>query len=852
MSSSNQQPPRGTSPKSSPENLAETSATPGAPPRSPAAAPSPVAAPMNADDRDLIQAIPDRLEVPSAGSAYSFELCAVAGLMVLLPVLYVAIIAAVGWGVVWHFQHNTWLLSSESRSSRGRGGLLLLLAYVAPGVVGLGLFITLLKPLFAGWWDDEDHRTRLDRSEQPLLFAFVDRLCDSLGSPRPHAIYVDEQANASAGLVGVSGLVTNRLQLTVGLPLVAGMPLKNLAGILAHEFGHFSQYWGMRLSNCINLVNAWFAHVVHHRDSLDEWIATAARSLDLRIGWVLYLVMFANWLVRLLLRGLQGLGLLFSRRLMWQMEYHADTYEAELAGSETFRSTFTRLGLISAASEIAREEFGHFAARKQLVDNFTLFTTGQLGLLKPEVRRAVRAHLNDTESDWSSTHPASKDRIRIVEEAGRPGVFDLEAPATSLFRDFEQLCRAATRQRYTVVLGRPVEENELTSAEMLVDELEETAQGLVAARRFVGGEACAFEAVHPATPRQWSPEAIPATDAAEPMWIGEAELFPEAARAGEAAGDPADATNAKVAKSAVPVPSENQPVSVPGETLPQTAAEWLVELRTAREGQRSLQATLGEWEERVRNSRTDLRSAVVLEAALQFKLDPAPFQPDRDRPPIQRLPEATRFLQCSRTDLKQAVLEREPHVRAWSRRLWAALGLLATPESARKIPGQPRLVAERDRIWPTVIDLSRGSAGQAELSLENNRLTILILGLLGGREDQALVTEIQAARVRVYDLLKDCFRELAQTPYPEAIEPKPDSLGRACFPGITDPENPGEVVTAAGEFLGAVEKHWERAVGQAVLLANRVEAAWGLEPLPEVTPSAAKSPTQEQESPPSR
>jgi hypothetical protein len=41
-------------------------------------------------------------------------------------------------------------------------------------------------------------------------------------------------------------------------------------------------------------------------------------------------------------------------------------------------------------------------------------------------------------------------------------------------------------------------------------------------------------------------------------------------------------------------------------------------------------------------------------------------------------------------------------------------------------------------------------------------------------------------------------------------------------------------VQAAGEFVDAVDKHWERVVGQAVLLATRVEQAWGLEPLPEV------------------
>lgn len=772
--------------------------------------------------RELLAAIPERLEVPSANSAYSFELLAVACLMVLLPVLYVAIIAAVGWGVVWHFQHNTWLLNGDgSNRARGRGTIFLVLAYLAPGVVGVGLFITLLKPLFAGWWGGDDPRVPLERRDQPLLFAFVDRLCDALGSPRPHAIYVDEQANASAGLVGVSGLLTNRLQLTVGLPLVAGMPLRNLSGILAHEFGHFSQFWGMRLSGAINLVNAWLSHVVEHRDSVDEWVAAAASSLDLRIGWTLYLVQFANWLVRKLLRGLQLLGVLFSRRLMWQMEFHADAYEAELAGSETFRGTFTRLGLIMAANAMAREEFGHFASRKQLVDNFTLFTTGQVKLLKPEVRKAVRAHLSEDKSEWYETHPAPKDRIRVVEEAARPGVFTLDAPATALFRDFDGLCRTTTRKHYRQVLGRPVKETELTSAEMLVDELEETSQGLAATRRFVGGEPCVAHALHgdflkswdlADTPREESEFVPPPTSATLPL--AEAPLGSRGSASSDSPDGPPSASTSGGSG--------------------RTAADWLAELRGAREQQRKWLATAAQAEERVRLALDEALRAHCLQEAVKHKLDTDQHQAKDGRAPIKTKAEAQQFLRTAQGELEAALREREPYVRAWSHRLWAALGLLGAADSAARLPTQGRLVAERDRIWPAVTDLSRGWQGKQSLMRDLQRMMILLMAIVNGRDDDGLRKDLSEIRDEVYESLKSCFRGLAKTPYPEPIEPRPESLGRACFTGIEDPDNLVSVMQAAGEFVDAVDKHWERVVGQAVLLATRVEQAWGLEPLPEV------------------
>ncbi|MFM8289026.1 MAG: hypothetical protein ACKOGA_20225, partial [Planctomycetaceae bacterium] len=108
--------------------------------------------------------------------------------------------------------------------------------------------------------------------------------------------------------------------------------------------------------------------------------------------------------------------------------------------------------------------------------------------------------------------------------------------------------------------------------------------------------------------------------------------------------------------------------------------------------------------------------------------------------------------------------------------------------------------------------------------------------VMGGREEANLRTDLVEQRDEVYAALKNCFRSLAQTPYPEAIEPRPESLGRACFTGLDDPENPVTVMEATGSFLEAAGKYWDRVLGQAVVLATQVEQAWGLERLPEVTP----------------
>ena len=62
------------------------------------------------------------------------------------------------------------------------------------------------------------------------------------------------------------GVFKKDLVLTIGLPLVAGLSIREFGGVLAHEFGHFAQGGGMRLTALVRFVNGWFARVVYERD----------------------------------------------------------------------------------------------------------------------------------------------------------------------------------------------------------------------------------------------------------------------------------------------------------------------------------------------------------------------------------------------------------------------------------------------------------------------------------------------------------------------------------------------------------------------------------------------------------
>lgn len=61
--------------------------------------------------------------------------------------------------------------------------------------------------------------------------------------------------------------------------LYLGLTARQLAGVIAHEFGHFTQGTAMRLTYLVGQVNLWFARVVYQRDAWDLWLDTLDNDL---------------------------------------------------------------------------------------------------------------------------------------------------------------------------------------------------------------------------------------------------------------------------------------------------------------------------------------------------------------------------------------------------------------------------------------------------------------------------------------------------------------------------------------------------------------------------------------------
>ncbi|GIW96448.1 MAG: hypothetical protein KatS3mg110_4489 [Pirellulaceae bacterium] len=411
-------------------------------------------------------------------------LCCLAILLV-LPLCYVALIGLTGYGIYLHAVYAPhWLFGV---GLRGQAALLALLAYVGPMAAGGILLLFMVKPFFAPRPKLPTPLSLLPDTD-PLLFAFVKKVCHAVHAPLPRRIDVDCQVNASASFRrGVLSFVGNDLVLTVGMPLVGGLTMKQFAGVLAHEFGHFSQGGGMRLSYLVRSVAAWFHRIATERDAWDEWLISTSSSVDLRIGVFLYMARFFVFCCRKILYLLMLAGWSVVGVLLREMEYDADRHETRLAGSDTFCQTVARLRRLSLASSMAEEAVNRLFQEGRLPDDFPALVLEREAHIPPNLWQAVEEEAARGTTHWYSTHPCDRDRIQAALKERAPGVFLLELPARLLFADFSAVCRNATVEWYKYLLEDAFKPDMLYPVEEFIRRLERSDRVDQAFRRFFQG-----------------------------------------------------------------------------------------------------------------------------------------------------------------------------------------------------------------------------------------------------------------------------------------------------------------------------------------------------------------------------
>ncbi len=362
--------------------------------------------------------------------------------MLLLPGLYLAMVGGIGWLVYQHATEDTGMLEGTGNSRDQVFG------YIVPIVVGSIAVVFLIKPLFARR-AKQPPALEITREQQPRLFAFIDEICALVRAPRPRRVVLDMQVNASAGFSRKFGSLLRRdLTLTIGLPLTAGLSMREFGGVLAHEFGHFAQGAGMRLTYVICSLNAWFARLVYERDSWDDFLRAASSRIDIRIGIIFYLARAMVWLTRKILWVFMWVGHGLSCFMLRQMEFDADHYETQIAGSDAFATTSQVIRVIGVARQRAMSLQQESFSSGRLVDDLPGLIKLETQRVTEDVRKAMNEAAGKSKTGWFDTHPSDSDRLQAAERAKAVGVLKGEGAATEIFENFTLVAQQVTAAYY--------------------------------------------------------------------------------------------------------------------------------------------------------------------------------------------------------------------------------------------------------------------------------------------------------------------------------------------------------------------------------------------------------------------
>ncbi len=356
------------------------------------------------------------------------------------------------------------------------------------------------------------HRHAIDdievtASEQPRLFAFINRLADEARAPRAHRVFLSPRVNAAVfyDLSVLNLLFPSRKNLEIGLGLVNAVSLGELKAVLAHEFGHFGQR-SMAVGRWVYIAQQIAGHIIAKRDALDSFLRGLSR-VDLRIAWVGWLLSLIVWSIRSLMETVFRVVVLAQRALSREMEYQADLVAVSLTGSDALIHALYKLNVadeaweraLTFADSEAREKRGVadlFAVQKHITEKLRhILDDPSYGEIapppkdKPQEHRVFKTALAQPPRMWS-THPANSEREQNAKRRYVAAAID-ERSAWELFEEVPDL-----KKRMTAHVFRAVQEAADVPLEQSIAKLDEQFGRAYYDRSYRGAYLGRYLAIH--------------------------------------------------------------------------------------------------------------------------------------------------------------------------------------------------------------------------------------------------------------------------------------------------------------------------------------------------------------------
>ncbi len=375
----------------------------------------------------------------------------IAGLLCCIPLGYVAaLIGSIGLTMVY---------ASQTTALSGGEAIPVVFQYALPLCLMVLISVLLARP-FLGRLTQTEAPYKLSPEKEPLLFALIHEICERGGIRPPMEIQLNCRVNlALQSKAGWSGLISKETVLTIGLPLIAGLTLRQFAGVLAHELGHYRETKDPRVSFLIYRVNRWLYRRSHEADSVEVRARMALQKPKHNPIQKLILLVSAG--SRYVFTGLLWIAKRISFKRLRDQEFMADDFQSQIAGTDEFRNTTLKMHLMHLAYDQVLEEVAKSSGDRGLPENFPGLVITRANKLKSDGQGALKEQLTRKTTQIQGLHPADSERIQRIESNPRERIMIGNGNVASVFENFDASCRTASTRLYNELLNKRITQSQL-------------------------------------------------------------------------------------------------------------------------------------------------------------------------------------------------------------------------------------------------------------------------------------------------------------------------------------------------------------------------------------------------------
>lgn len=359
------------------------------------------------------------------------------------------------------------------------------------GLVAVGFFIVffMLKFIFKKNETDNSAFTEININEEPELKKMIENLVNEVGTDFPKRIYLSHEVNASVFYHSSfwSMFLPVKKNLHIGLGLVNSTTVSEFKGILAHEFGHFSQK-SMKVGSFVYNVNKIIFNILYDNESYNKAINTWSSASGYFVIFI-YLAIWFNRGTQAVLRLMYKIVNVNYLGLSREMEFHADAIGANIVGSETMISSILRMDLSAQSYDkvlnyyegkikdsITTENLfpQHSFAMNYVAQNSNIEIANNFPKVTLENAERFNKSKLTIENQWSS-HPSDTDRVNAFLTLGIPATNSNIAPANSLFKNINETQSQISKKLFSRIKYEsvPVAENLDVFIASITEEYEE-------------------------------------------------------------------------------------------------------------------------------------------------------------------------------------------------------------------------------------------------------------------------------------------------------------------------------------------------------------------------------------------